>query len=294
MRREAGPAQEPAEPLPPSILGPGAASSAPPANDRSQRQRGARWIWGGLLVVVLALLLLVLSFAHVTAEGPAKRSLRRSVAILTEVDTFLDVRFQALRQEAAQADEEAIELVDFPIPVSFTPEEILAADREQFRALLLTRSAERVYEEGMAVFREDRATAISVFSLQGAIRGGMDFLRSTPHMILTTLTIVLAVPAAALALALMLNCRGYGRLVGLGVSLSLAAVPFLILAVAVRFTLGRAADGRDEYLAREFLTLAQELTWAGVRNGIIFSLLGLIVLTLGAALALSSDRWQRR
>ena len=265
------------------------------AQDRPRRLRwanAAKWIVGGLLVLDLGVLLFVLSFAHATAEGPAKRSLRHSLAILTEVDTFLEDHWETLRQEAAQTQEESPEPPDLPVAVSFTPDEVLASDRDEFRALLLTRMADRVYEQGVATFREERGAEIGFFSTQGAVRSGMDFLRPTPHRVLTALTIALAAAAGLLALSLALTTRGHGRLVSLGLAVVAAAVPFLVLAVAVRFALRLAADGLDDYLAREFLTLAQEMTWAPIRNGLIFAVGGGVVLLAGTALARWSDGWR--
>ena len=89
------------EPLPEAILAEELTLAAQRKSGRPGPQ-GSRLRWGLLLAVNLALLLGVLSFAHVTAEGPAKRSLGLSVAILTEVDAFLDLRLEALRQEAGQ------------------------------------------------------------------------------------------------------------------------------------------------------------------------------------------------
>ena len=243
----------------------------------------AKWASGGLLVVDIFLLLFALSFAHVTAEGPAKRGLRHSIAILTEIDAYLDEHGEALRQ----GEETALE--DFPIEVA-EPEEILGAGGEQARASLLTQAAGRVYEEGMSAFQRDQETDIGSFSLQGAVRNGMDFLRPRPHRVLVALTSVLAVAAAILSVALVASSGGYGRLLALGVSVSLAALPFLILAIAVRYALRLAADGLDDYLAREFLSLGQELTWAAIRNGIIFSVGGAAFVVLGATLARWSDR----
>ncbi len=293
MTGEAGSIQGPPEPKVRSVLAEGATSRTPLTTHGSRWQSAARWFLGGLLVLDLGILLFVLSLANVTAEGPAKRSLGQSLAILTEVDAFLVDHFETLQQEASQTQEEALSLPDFPIPVSFTPEEVRAADREEFRALLLTRSADRVREEGVSVFQEERGSEISFFSPQGAVRSGMDFLRATPHRVLTALTVALATVAGVLALGLMLASRGYGRLLGLGLSVFLAAVPFLIVAVAVRFAFRLAADGLDDYLAREFLKLGQELTWAPIRNGIIFSVGGAVVLVVGTALARWSDSQQR-
>jgi hypothetical protein len=266
---------------------------APPTSSRTKWRGTAKWTLGVLLALDLGVLLVTLSFANVTAEGPAKRSLRHSLAILTEVDAYLDDHFETLQQEASQSPEQTVTLPDFPVPVTFTPAEIGANDREGFRALLLTRAADRLYEDGVSLLQEDRGTEVSFFSPQGALRGGMNFLRPTPHGVLSALTIALAAAAGVLALGLMATGRGYGRLLGLGLSAFVGAAPVLALAVAVRYILRVAADGVDDYLAREFLTLGQELTWAPIRNGIIFSVGGAVFLVAGATLARWSDSRSR-
>ncbi len=261
----------------------------PPPPGRSRWASAAKWVTGALLVVDLGVLLVVLSLASVTAEGPAKRSLRHSLAILFEVDAYLDDHFETLRQEATRTQGPSLTLPDLPIDASLTPQEVRSASRDEFRELLLSRSADRLYDEGTSVLQEDRAAEVDFFSPQGAVRTGMDFLRATPHRVLNLLTIGLAATAGVIALALVLATKGYGRLSSLGISVVAAAVPFVVLAVAIRFAFRLAADGLDDYLVSEFLQLGQELTWAGIRNGIIFSVGGAVVAAAGTGLALWSD-----
>ncbi len=270
-------------------------SSRPPA-DGSRRpgrpRRRAKWLLGGLLVLDLALLLVVLALATVTAEGPAKRTLAQSVAILTEVDALLDANYGSLREEAVLSDGD-LTLADFPIDVLFTPEEVLAADRDSFRELLLARAADRVHEDGVATFRADRDANVRLISTEGTLRAAMDFLRPAPHRAATVLVYVFAIAAAALALGLVLATRGYGKVLALGFSVLLAATPVLITAVAVRFAFRLAADGVDDYLAQQLFELSQELAWAPIRNGIIFCAGGGILLVAGTVLSRWSDGRQR-
>jgi len=246
-----------------------------------------KWVCGILLVLDTMALLFVLSFANVTAEGPAQRGLAHSVAILTEIDAYLDDHYETIRDQAAETDEDAVELPDFPIAVAITPQEVTAGDRGSFRALLLERAGTAVYDQGVAVMREGRESEVTFFSTQGAIRTGMDFFRPTPHRVLTYVTIAFAAAAGVLAAGLIFSTGGYGRAAGLGLTVLLGASTFLILAIAVRFALRVAADGVDDYVAREFLELGQELTWAPIRNGIIFAIGGGALFLAGALLA----RW---
>ena len=254
----------------------------------------AKWACGVLLVIDMFALLFVLSFANVTAEGPAQRGLAHSIAILTEVDAYLDDHYESLRAEAAEAPEEPVELAGFPVPLSFDAQDVQRGDREDFRALLLEEAARVVHADGVSVMREGRPSEVTFFSTQGAVRTGMDFLRPTPHRVLVYVSIGYAAVAGLLAAGVFLAARGYGKVIGPGLAVLFAATSFLVVAIAVRFALRVAADGVDDYLAREFLELGQELTWAPIRNGIIFAVGGGAVFLAGLVLAAWNDLRLRR
>lgn len=243
---------------------------------------------GVLLACVIGLMLCALAFSNVTEEGPATRSIARSLAILTEVDAFLDAEYAELR-ERASATTGDVALTDYPIAVSFTAEEVLTTDQAGFRELLLSRSAQRVYDDGSSVLREGRDDQAGFFSTENVLRRGLEMMRPTPHRVFFGLTVALAIGALALATALGLAANGYGRLLAVGLSIFLGAVPFLALAVGVRFVLRVAVDGADGYLSHEFLQLGQELAWAPIRNGMIFSTGAAVLLGAGSMLARWSD-----
>jgi hypothetical protein len=247
-----------------------------------------KWASGVLLALDVAVLLCVLSLANITSDGPAHRGLEHSVAILTEIDAYLDTHYDGVRAQAELSRESVVDLPDFPIPVSITRDELINSDRQQFRTLVLASAADSIHDDGVSVMRGDRDSDTSFVSREGAVRNGMQLLRPTPHRIMSYVTIVLAAAAAILALALVITAKGYGRILALGLAVFIAAAPFLILAIALRFGLGAAADGADDVLSKEYLELAQEFTWAPIRNGIVFVAGGAAILLTGAVLS----RWE--
>ncbi|MEX1252916.1 MAG: hypothetical protein WEE64_01110 [Dehalococcoidia bacterium] len=255
---------------------------------RSSWRGVAVWVLGVLLLLDIGALLFALSFANVTAEGPAKRTLRNSAAILTEVDAYLDDQYDSLRQQAEQQPDRPLTPPDYPIAVTFTADEVLASDREEFRGMLLDRSADALYAEGTDAIVSENDND-SDFSTQAAVRDGMNVLRERQHDGLTVATIVLAAGAGVLALGLLLIARGYAGLLGLGIGVFLGSLPFLVLAIAVRFAFRLAADATGDSFVEEYLKLGQELTWAPIRNGIVFTVGSAAVIVMGAALA----RWGR-
>ncbi len=252
------------------------------SSDRRKRTLGI------LLAGTIGLMLCALALSNITEEGPATRSIARSLAILTEVDGFLDAEYAELR-ERANATTDDVALTDFPVAVSFTPEEVLATDQAGFRELLLARSAQRVYDDGSSVLREGRQDRAGFFSTEHVLRRGLEVLRPTPHRMFFGLTVALAFAAFFLAIRLGLVASGYGRLLAIGLSVFLIAIPFLALAIGVRFALRVATDGADDYLTQEFLQLGQEMAWAPIRNGMIFSTGGAVLLGAGSILARWSD-----
>ena len=233
-----------------------------------------------LLVIDLVALLFALSFAAVSSQGPAERVLGRSVAILTEVDAYVDGHFAAIQQQASQTQEPAVTLPDFPLALSFLPAEVQHSNRDQFRALLLERSAELLHDHGAAAFRQGRPSQGGYLSPEGALRAGMDILRPAPHGLFAGFTIAFGIVAALLALAITPAARDWLQTVGL--SALLASVLFVAFAAVVRAVFWIAASAVDDGFARAFLTLAQQLTWAPIRDG-------LIVMVGGAALALAGS-----
>ena len=235
-----------------------------------------------LLALDLIALLFTVSFAAITAPAPAERALGRSVAILTEVDTYVDGHFPALQQEAVHTDQTRLTLPDFPVAVSFTPQEIQHADRDRFRALLLARSATVLHNEGTSAFLHGRPRQAGYGSPEGAIRAGMDLFRPVPHRVFVGLAIALGLMAALLALALA--AQGDAPLQTIGVSAVVASGVFLALAVAVRVVFHLASLAAGDELVRGFLDLAEQLTWAPIRDGLIVMVGSAALAAAGAAL----------
>ena len=234
----------------------------------------------GLAMALLALLVAV-NLLQLTAPGPAHRALRRAVASLTEIDSLLAAHGAALLREADASPDEPLSLPDYPLDVRLSPEEARRPAAE-VRDLLLDRSAERVYQEGSAAFREEGQSGdASRLSVQGAVDMGLGFLTGGNHDALRWATLVLGILCGALSGALVLLTRGHGRLITLGGAVAAASLLFLLLAAAMRLALGLAGWGTDDYITVQLLDLAKGAAWLPMRNGLAFSGLGLALLALG-------------
>ncbi len=234
----------------------------------------------GLAMALLALLV-ALNLLQLTAPGPAHRALRRGIASLTEIDSLLTVQGPALREQASASPDEPLSLPDYPLDVTLSPREAQQPPTE-VRDLLLDRSAEKVYQEGTAAFRQGgQAGDSSRLSVQGAVRTGLGFLTAGNHDALRWTTLALSILCGALSGALVLITRGYGRLVTLGGVVATASLLFLLLTAVVRLVLALAGWATDDYITVQLLGLAKAEAWLPFRNGLALSGLGLALLALG-------------
>jgi hypothetical protein len=234
----------------------------------------------GLATALLALLA-ALSLLQLTAPGPAHRALRRAVASLTEIDSLLAARGPALREQANASPDEPLTLPDYPLNVTLSSQETQQPASE-VRDLLLDRSAERVYQEGTAAFRQgDQTGHSSRLSVLGAVRTGLEFLTAGHHDALRWTTIALGILCGALSGVLLFNTPGYRRLVTLGGVVATASMLFLLLTALVRQILAVAGWATDDYITGQLLDLAKGTAWLPFRDGLAFGGLGLALLALG-------------
>ncbi len=267
------------------------------ADARGLWRNVGKWSVALALFAAIASLLTSLQLFQVTAEGASTRTLRRSVAALTEIDPLLDRNYDELRRSAENAGAgETVALRDFPIAIALQPSEVLGTSKERLRDMLLDRSAEAMYERGSASLRAVAAKdgAVGRFSMAGATSRGLGFLRGRNHDILAVTTFVLAAVCAALAVTLVSMCRGFGRLTGIGSVIAAASIPVVLGGVSARLYMRIASNGDTEFIQREFLEIGQGLAWIPIRDGAAFAILGVGFLVVGGACAIWADRRDAR
>ncbi|HYM15881.1 MAG TPA: hypothetical protein VEZ14_09995 [Dehalococcoidia bacterium] len=262
--------------------------------ERAGASRGiAKWSVALVFFVALTALLASMQLYQVTAAGPAKATLRRSVAALSEIDPLLDRNYDALRTQASSAAPgNTVRLRDFPIDVPLTRDEVLTSSKQQLRDLLLNRAADAMYAHGSGVLRESdvRTQSVGAFSVGGITTDGLGFLRSRNHSALGVATLVLAALCVMLATGLALLCRGFGRLGSIGAVVLAAGAPMLLAGIGARFYMRIVSGSQTEYLQHAFLSIGQALAWIPIRDGLAFTALGAALVGLGVAGALWADR----
>ena len=257
----------------------------------SSERSGVKWLVATLFFITFAALLFSLQLFQLTSEGTSKRTLRRSVSVLTEIDPLIDRNYDDLRERAASAaPDDELRLREYPIDVPLTRAQAQTLSKPDLREVLLDRSAGVMYSHGTAPLRASASGrgSVGAFSVGGITNHGLGFLRKRNHDILAVLTFVLAALSAILGVSLVALCRGFGRVAAVGGVVFAASAPMLLIALGARLYM--SASGDNEYLQREFLSIGRGLLWIPIRNGIVFTLLGALMLAMGVALARWSDR----
>ncbi len=255
--------------------------------------RSARWAIALLLLVSLGATLTALVLFQATSEGTSTRSLRRSVAALSEIDVLLDRNYDSLRTEASNGvPGDTFQLADFPIAVQLTRDEVLGSSKAQLRDLLLDRSADIMYSDGTAPLRTTpgASTGVGPFTAGGVTDRGLGFLTRSHHDMLRVLTLVLAAVSGLLCVALATLCRGFARLASVGAVVLAASLPLLAVGAILRLYIHFASGSQTEYLQREFLAIGRGLAWIPIRDGLALAALGSVALVLGAGCAVWANR----
>jgi len=252
-----------------------------------------KWTVGALFFLSMLALLVALPLFQVTSKGPAKQTLRRAVAALTEIDPLIDRDYADLQQRAgALPSGQTTQMRDFPIDVPLTRDEALGSSKQTLRDLLLDRSADIMYREGTEPLRATTGDRqhVGFFTIGGITDHGLGFLRSRNHDILAGVTFSLAALAAVLGVTLAALCRGFGRLAGVGGVVLLGAIPLAVAGIGARFYMRIVSTGDTEYIQKQFLEIGQAIAWIAIRDGLAFTVLGGVFLVTGVACARWNDR----
>jgi hypothetical protein len=256
-------------------------------------RNACKWAVALAFFIALGALLVSLQLFQATSEGTAKRTLRRAVAALTEIDPLLARNYDDLQQRAATAQpDETVRLRDYPLDIALTPDEVRGVPQEQIRDVLLDRSADLMYSRGTAPLRttNGRSQSVGLFTVGGLTDHGLGFLTKRRHDTLGVLTFVLSALCLALGVTLAVLCRGFGRLASVGAVALMASMPLLLGGIGARYYMRIASGGDSEYIRREFLEIGQGLAWIPIRDGIAFTALGALFLAAGACCAIWADR----
>lgn len=251
----------------------------------SARNTG-KWIGGLVLFLALTAMFFALLVFQASAEGPAKQSHARAIAALSEIDTLIERQYDDLQVRAEAAPPGSmLQLREFPVEVPLTREEALGISKPDLRALLLTRSADVLYDEGTSALRDaEGADDVGRFTAAGAVDRSLDLLRRDVHDAMRIVVYVLAAICVFLAVTLASLTRGFGRLGSVGVALLASSLVVLVTGGFIRLMMSTGADADTEYVRAELMDIGATMAMIPIRTGAAFALAGAVCVIVALVL----------
>lgn len=196
-----------------------------------------------LLAVALAVFVFVgtgaLGFWHATRPARTLDQLERGVSEITDVDTYVAATLPELKETAATSGQPAIDLPGYPLPVVVTADEVRGSSPEQFRDLVLERSAALVYAEGLPAFDRTGNQSISFLSSEWFLDRALNLVRGDWHDRARWIAIVSAIGAGLAAALLFARRPAAAGLQSVGLAVAAGAIPGLVFSAAGAYWFGR-------------------------------------------------------
>jgi hypothetical protein len=255
--------------------------------------------WGAVLLLAFFSILLVLAWSAIqtTGEETGRRIIQRSLLPITEIDDVLDAEYNALVSEARLNQDPAtiVFVPSYPLEIPIPTQDLATMSREELRTFLLIESTARMYDQGVSIFQRE-STGFSggvLLSARGVLRLTVGQITQDSHQIAQIVGGLLLFVTAVMVLAVVLLSDGFQRIRNVGFALSIGMIPMTMAVVAVRFAFRTSADDAMDPFNEALFDISVDLMWIPIRNFIIFSVLGLLVLGLGIVLELWQDRVDR-
>lgn len=250
----------------------------------SSRNPG-KWFAGLVLAFTLVVTFFALVLLQASSEGPAKETHERAIAALAEIDTLIERHYEDLQARAeASPPCTMLQLREYPIEVPLTREEALGISKPDLRALLLSRSADVMYDGGTSALRAaEGADSVPRFTIAGVVDRSLDLLRRDVHDAMRIVVFALAAVSLLLAVTLASLTRGFGRLGSIGVSLLAASLVVLGTGAFVRL-MANTSDGGD-YARAELIDIGATMAMIPIRIGAAFALAGVAFVIMAIVFA---------
>ncbi|HEY5639238.1 MAG TPA: hypothetical protein VIW01_04250 [Dehalococcoidia bacterium] len=244
------------------------------------------WVAAFVLALFLAAFFLTLTAFQLTSDDTGQRILRRAVAISTDIDAVLPGIEADLDTPAADGDSPTITVPDFPIPVELTLEEAATLRGGALRDRILEDAARRLYDDGGSAWAAADLEArrdVERISTPGAIDYGLGFIRDSTNTVLLIVAVLLGIIVVVMAGGLMAVLPWDTRILIAGAITTVAALPSLAGAVALRFVF-RTADGEDDRFVEGMLDLGVDAMWVPIRSFLVLSLFGIALILIATLL----------
>lgn len=221
-----------------------------------------KWFFG--ILSVLALIITVLLYdAYLATSRKHSEAAYRSLA--SQLITESDGNFSFLKRWAAERPDEFMPLPPgVPPELGFRGREIQGLSFQEFEALLAARAAKLVYDGEISPAVLGFADSDGVMAIVGL------FNRETNDRV-RSLLVISAIISTLLLVPLIIFSHGFGRLISLGIAISMASLPGLLATRLARMSMGD-----------EMLTLFDPMIRQAERNHSYLVAGGVVLVAVGA------------
>ena len=249
--------------------------------------------WGVWIIaaMLIALLLVVWSAVQATEQEEAERILMRALVPLTEIDVFLEAKYESIVESAKNSRSGIVTFPRYPLPITLPAAEVAAMSAPELRTRLLRESAALITADGIDAFRrEPTGSTGGVFTAGGAVRWTVGRLTADTHdvtWLVLAAVLVFAIPGMILVLA---SSAPRDRMRNVGGVLLASGLLVVVATLSARYALRVTAKGAADPLHEALLDIGADTLSIVLRNAIIVVVLGAALIGLGGLV----QWWERR
>lgn len=230
------------------------------------------FVLGAFFSVALFLCVLLFSFSQVTEPDRVKNYIGLGIAALTEIDQHLFNELPDLK-EVVQASEDTIFLLpNFPLDISLFRNEVIISSRDEIRDLVLTRSGDLVYEEGLVAFDRTGQQDFGYFSWAFVIEQALATGSEQSHSLTFWFSLVAFAFVVLSGIGIVVSSRSYYRFQNLGVAALFSSIPALIVLGLITFLVRSFVD--NDLFAQDMLAIFENIIGIFQRNFLIIAVFG--------------------
>lgn len=186
-----------------------------------------KWIFGIIATLVLLSTLLLGGVYKAMAPGPAKKMVSFLVERTTDVRSTVEENYNELKSKAGSVlDDEEIPIPDIGMRVSVDSEMIKSLGREDLVAYVVDEVAEKIYSEGYKGELEMKyAQGLGEQRAEALCTTVLALFNHDARKDVELALIIGGGLSLIFLVVFMLFCRGWGKLLGVGVGIILATFP---------------------------------------------------------------------
>jgi hypothetical protein len=249
-----------------------------------------KWVFGIITALFIFLALSSAGLYRVTGPGAAKQVLVPIIENATQVKQFVKKNYQSLHNKARKSRTANIYIPDIGVTISIKGDIIASLSADDLAERVIVDIERQIYSLGYKQslpmksaqgVGEERAKAICVTILSK--------VNKTTHNSVLWAILIFGTLALAFGVLLIVFCRGWGKMIGVGIAFIAGAIPgSLVLRIGHQFVWKAGAAGTFKPAANQAMRTMSSLAIACFDIALALGALLLLAGVIGAIIARKS------